>query len=56
MNWIDILLAALIAAAMFFAVRKTIRDRKKGGCGCGCAGCTRACPSKLLEQQKEDKV
>lgn len=38
--WIDILIGALIAAAFVFAVIKVIRDRKAGGCGCGCSGCS----------------
>ena len=43
MNLWDILLAAAIAAAAGLAVRRVIVNRKKGGCGCGCEGCTRAC-------------
>ena len=39
-NLADIILILLIAAAAVLAVRKMIRDRKKGGCSCGCAGCT----------------
>ena len=27
------------------AVRRTLRVRKSGGCGCGCPGCTGQCPS-----------
>lgn len=38
--WLDILLVALIAAALFLAVRKIVRDRRRGkGCSCGCGGC-----------------
>ena len=41
--WLDILLALLIAAALVLAVRKIIRDRRRGkGCGCGCGGCPAA--------------
>lgn len=46
MKLIDILLVALLAAVIFFAVRRTIRTRKSGGCGCGCPGCTGSCPTK----------
>ena len=45
--WLDILLGALIAAAVLLALIKILRDRRRGkGCSCGCGGCTRAdCPS-----------
>ena len=40
MNIWDIILGAAVAALLFFALRRTIRTRKSGGCGCGCPGCT----------------
>lgn len=40
MKGIDIILIALIAVVLFFAVRRTIKTRRSGGCGCGCTGCT----------------
>ena len=40
MNAVDILLLALIAAAVTWAVRRSIKSAKHGGCGCGCDGCT----------------
>ncbi len=41
MNIWDIVISALLAAALFFAVR---RIRRRGsGCGCGCDGCTKGC-------------
>ena len=43
MNFIDILLMLAIAATVFFAVRHAVRTRRSGGCGCGCAGCDKAC-------------
>lgn len=50
MNAIDIILLALVAAAVFFAGRHVWRRRGKGCCGeCGsCAGCAAcgACPHK----------
>jgi|GEM_PF-836054 len=39
-HMIDIILVLLIIAAVGLAVRKVIRNRKKGGCSCGCAGCS----------------
>jgi len=45
---IDILLIIPIAIIVFFAVRRTVRTRKSGGCGCGCAGCNGACGKKKL--------
>ena len=42
MNVWDIVILALVAAALFFAVRKVRKNRRTGGCGCGCAGCTKS--------------
>ena len=39
MNTIDILLILALGAIMLLALRRTIKTRKSGGCGCGCAGC-----------------
>ncbi len=48
--WLDILLGALIAAAVLLALVKIFRDRRRGkGCSCGCSGCTRAdCPTRKI--------
>ena len=43
MNIWDSALIAAIAAALGFALRRVIRTRKTGGCGCGCEGCTKGC-------------
>ena len=50
MKLIDILLLVALAAAIFFAVRRTVRTRKSGGCGCGCPGCTGSCPSGMRKK------
>ena len=42
MSLIEIALIAVIAIAVFFAVRRIIR-MKKNGCSCGCSECNRAC-------------
>ena len=41
MNIWDIAIIAGVAAALFFAVRKVRRNRRAGGCGCGCDGCSK---------------
>ncbi len=42
MNLLDILILALIAAALVLAWR--VSRKRKGGCGCsGCSGCTGSC-------------
>ena len=46
MNIVDILLIIALGVVIVFAVRRTVRVRKSGGCGCGCPGCTGSCPSK----------
>ena len=43
MNFVELLIVAVLALAVFFALRRMIRMRKSGGCGCGCADCEKAC-------------
>lgn len=43
MNAGDIIIIAVVAVCVFFALRSVVRSRKKGGCSCGCSDCT-ACP------------
>ena len=49
MNGIDIVLIAVLAAALALAVRHVWKTRKTGGCGRGCDGCSSApnCRSKI---------
>ncbi len=42
MNPLDWLLTAAVALCLILAVRKILRDRKKGGC-CGCSGSCAGC-------------
>ena len=43
-NWINILVIALVAVAVFFAARSLIKDKKAGksSCGCNCSHCAMA--------------
>jgi len=43
MGIIDYLLIALLLLVASWAVRKVIRTRKQGGCGCGCQHCSEHC-------------
>lgn len=52
---------AIVAAAVFFAVRGLVRTlRGRGGCQCGCKGCPRAgggeCHCTRLPEVNLDKV
>ena len=41
MKIIDIILLLILAAVVFLAIRKLVRDRRSGkACSCGCSGCT----------------
>lgn len=48
MNAWDIALLLLLALAVFFALRRVIRTRRKGGCSCGgsCDSCSCGCKEK----------
>lgn len=50
MKIIDIVLILAIAVGLFFAIRKTVKTRKSGGCGCGCSG---DCSSCNMNSKKE---
>lgn len=43
-NWVNILVIALVAVAVFFAARSLIKDKKAGKstCGCNCSHCALA--------------
>ena len=43
MNIWDFLIIAVVLALIFLAFRLAKGRRKKGGCGCGCEGCTKEC-------------
>ena len=44
MNPVDILLIIVLGVVLFFALRRTVRMRKSGGCGCSGGGCGCGCP------------
>lgn len=50
----DFIILLILAVAVFFAVRRTVRIKKSGGCGCGCAGCHQkdGCSTNKSEVQK----
>ena len=57
MSILDFLIIAVIAVAVFFAVRRIIRMRKSGGCSCGaagggCSGCCAACSAECSKTCK----
>ena len=43
MKLIDIVLILTLGVILFFAVRRTIKTRKTGGCSCGCGGSCSSC-------------
>ena len=51
MNLVEILIIAVLAVAVFFALRRMIRMRKSGGCGC--ADCDKACTA-ARRKKKQD--
>ena len=52
MSILEIVIIAVLAVAVFFALRRIVKTRKSGGCSCGCAGCSKACP---MAREKEDQ-
>ena len=54
-NWVNILVIALVAVAVFFAARSLIKDKKAGksSCGCNCSHCASALAGKCHSQNKK---
>ena len=52
MNMIELVIIAVIALAVFFALRHIVRMRKCG-CSCGCSGCSMACEKAAAQCKKE---
>ncbi|HIW80428.1 MAG TPA: FeoB-associated Cys-rich membrane protein [Candidatus Acetatifactor stercoripullorum] len=50
----DIVIVAAIAIAAFFIIRNQLRRIRKGGCGCGCAGCS-GCGAEKKRSQTQDR-
>ena len=50
MNIWDILILAGIGAAVVAAFRILRAKGQRGGCGCGCAGCTKTCDARQDRQ------
>ena len=46
----DIIIIVMLSAVFAAAIRSAIKRRKKGGCGCGCEGCTHKCGKDRTEQ------
>ena len=52
MNPVDILLIVILAAAVALALRRVVKNRRRGGCSCGCEGCSGSCPAQQNKTQK----
>ena len=48
----DIVLIAVLLAAVALAVLRVVRVRRGSGCGCGCDGCTRGCRKQEEKEQR----
>lgn len=59
MNVWDILILLALGAAAAFALRHIVKQRKQGGCGGNCSGCSAPCahkqaaPAPAPEEQSE---
>lgn len=47
---IDYVIGGLVLLAVIFAISQIIKNRKGGGCGCGCAGCTSEKSCRVFEE------
>ncbi len=49
-NGVWYILAALIMGWTGFCIYKWIKNRKRGGCGCGCTGCPHSWTAPVFSQ------
>ena len=57
LGWLDILLLILVGAALFFAIRSTVRSFRSGkcpGCGDSCSGHCDACKHACNENKPKE--
>lgn len=48
MNMPTLVICIVLAVLFFLAIRSIIRQKKSGGCGCGCEGCKKGCDTRNL--------
>lgn len=46
-----VIIVIIIAIAFVAALRQILKNHKKGGCGCGCEGCSRSCRERSISKQ-----
>ena len=54
MNVWDILILLALGAAAAFALRHIVKQRKQGGCGGNCSGCSAPCAEKGAQARRDD--
>ena len=53
----NIIVTLILLAIVFFAVRSIWKNRKSGGCGCGCEGCSGSCAGcSLAMRDPKEKI
>lgn len=55
-NGVWYILAALIMGWTGFCIYKWIKNRKRGGCGCGCTGCPHSGKCDGKKREKRNKL
>ena len=55
-NGVWYILAALIMGWTGFCIYKWIKNRKRGGCGCGCTGCPHSGKCDGKKEEKRNKL
>ncbi len=49
---VNFIIGGIVLILFVLASIKTIKDRKKGGCGCGCSSCSNASKCHTNQQTK----
>nr|WP_302599884.1 FeoB-associated Cys-rich membrane protein [uncultured Cellulosilyticum sp.] len=52
----DFIVLIVLAVVVFFALRHVIKNKKVGGCGCGCSGCSQKSSCTTPQNHKRNKI
>lgn len=61
MEWImnnlsTIVIGVIFLIIMALVIRSIVKERRQGGCGCGCPGCNGSCPHSAMNHKNAEEM